>query len=261
MDRNDKLIKTKVCRSEIQLATSLKRSISFSLIELLVVIAIISILMTILLPALYQVKESTKRIACINNLKQIGFAYQNYVNDHDGWAPMIHEEDGGNYYTCSLWYGKLRIYTTANIVNDKIFREKNTVFRCPSKSIPGTDITYANVPYGMSSLMVGPYEGIASSIHGAIKPAMYTREPTIQIVAGDSGDSIAPFYITRNWTYRPGFRHQKNANFLFLDAHTGSLLKDCLWEIKRWNKPADWEAYKAYDYRSEPSGWENFLSD
>ena len=56
----------------------------FTLIELLVVIAIISILMSLLMPALGEVREKALRIKCLSNLRQIGVGYFLYMGDNEG---------------------------------------------------------------------------------------------------------------------------------------------------------------------------------
>ena len=50
----------------------------FTLVELLVVIAIIGVLVGLLLPAVQAAREAARRAQCLNNLKQIGLAMQNF---------------------------------------------------------------------------------------------------------------------------------------------------------------------------------------
>lgn len=66
-------------------AQLLPRSRAFTLVELLVVIGIITVLISMLLPALSRARRQSNQVVCMSNLRQIGQAMLIYADGHDGW--------------------------------------------------------------------------------------------------------------------------------------------------------------------------------
>jgi prepilin-type N-terminal cleavage/methylation domain-containing protein/prepilin-type processing-associated H-X9-DG protein len=137
----------------------------FTLIELLVVIAIIAVLIALLLPAVQAAREAARRAQCVNNLKQVGLALQNYETalkvfppafvgnpNAVGTAYGVSYPDGNISTVPGFAWGALilpyieqsALFATANTSlpcwapdNTTTARTKVSVFLCPSSAGPG----------------------------------------------------------------------------------------------------------------------------
>src|SRR4029077_9759227 len=108
----------------------------------LVVIAIIGVLVALLLPAVQAARESSRRMSCQNNLKQLALAAQQYLGDHHRFPAgvrmpyaVIYDDEhvgGMGYPFGPNWI----VFVLPYIEQNSLYRQANPI------SYPGvTDLT------------------------------------------------------------------------------------------------------------------------
>ena len=138
---------------------------AFTVIELLVVMGVVSLLASLLLPAVQEARGSARRIECSNRLRQVGAALHQFAATHDDRFPsLIEPYRKGHHgpsidFNCSaqtqllpyldrgdLWrrfdarengdllgYG---VQPPGSRFNPSLLHERLTAFECPADTVP-----------------------------------------------------------------------------------------------------------------------------
>lgn len=61
----------------------------FTLIELLVVISIIAVLVSLIAPAVQAARRAARKMECLNNMRNVGLAMQNFASSANGQLPTL----------------------------------------------------------------------------------------------------------------------------------------------------------------------------
>lgn len=167
---------------------------AFTLVELLVVIAIISILATMILPALMGTKEKALQTRCLANLKSLGMVFANYLDSYDGNYPF---KDGKQFLHDT--------YVTQELTDWGIMI-------CPSTkdSYTNADISGTTLANKAACSYTGRKNSNPNAYPGLVKAAVSRQSSKTPLASDD-----------RKYTDN----HLDVENYLFADGHSEKIAK------------------------------------
>ncbi len=210
----------------------------FTLIELLVVIAIIAILASILFPVFAQAREQARKTSCTSNMRQIGMALMQYVQDYDETFPTQHANNwptggatGSWLNSLPNWEGLLYPYfknwqmlrcpsairSPWNGVNGPEAEATNymingVVGRWPSSPTLAQVPAPADIIYLQESYYYGPFSISRPLLGGGVYRYWHYSDPTSTYYCNGQSNGL-PHCEVYNSTHKHG------GNILYCDGH------------------------------------------
>jgi len=196
-------------------------------------------LAAILFPVFEKAREKGRQASCTSNLKQLGLAFQMYLQDWDDvFIPVEFTNYGGpNRYVWNWAYGMKQSGYVSN----------PSLFVCPSAvgymDLSKYDVTrypnsvsyYLYIHYGYNLYNIGSSYQATSPRSWTAPPASLVdiKKPADTILLADSMDSstkVGTYTIqdgTFTYTTRIHDRHSSGANVLWVDGHVGWVGQAC----------------------------------
>jgi prepilin-type N-terminal cleavage/methylation domain-containing protein/prepilin-type processing-associated H-X9-DG protein len=153
---------------------------AFTLVELIVVIAIVALLSALSLSAVTGSRSNAQRIACVNNLKQVGIAFRTWAIAHNGSTPMsLSQSQGGD--SQDVGFRNLGFYQPP-------IQGVSRMFLCMSNELSTPKILFCPAEYESS------YRQAAINFSGVAAPGSvpYTNDLNVSYFIGVDAQETSP---------------------------------------------------------------------
>lgn len=194
-------------------------SARFTLLELLVVIAIMVLLAGLLMPALKNAKDSSRRMVCASQLKQLSYLQVAYMDNYDGGLSPVIDYSGGGIYGWSVVLFRAGLLPTEKLLC------------CPSQpeliysttTIPSMGIVHQyHNQYGESLWAAGNIDTTGKRTNKPL--SRQTALSSFIIMIDIERDRVNDannycFYDLSTYSSRYGIRHSGGCNILWGDMH------------------------------------------
>jgi len=205
-----------------------------TLVEILITVCIALLLMALLLPSVGKFIRAGDSAKCVQNLRQLQFAFQSFVFDNDGTLPDKQPK---------------RFFPYLGLPEDGVYRD--TAYTCPSlqrsRLSRSVDVNHRNYGINLYATTEKPIKGNDKylRIEYPSQMILFTEGiPTDNPGAAPDGAKGRIYFSNFRLEHKEEmfFPHDKRQNAVFVDGSVRRVDKEEIYQEGKWNVPF-WRGY------------------